>query len=248
MMDPLLAIVVNPRDRRRYEVRHYPDTNVITVVGNVEGEMDHVLGHGCLATKDVAADISGYPRAHVDCERYARGRGIGTVIYTGLVVFAHLRHLGLSDDIPEAPLGDGVSSMAAENCCVHCGGRTKSASVWWARANRHGLVRTIHSTFRHNHKADPPICYKTFLLLQSIQVPNLRILPVAPDMEEVSVIEIEQDVEIDIYTYEAAVRAGLILAVLRPRPGVQRFQDATARDFVDAYVHIPHPSSTSGGG
>lgn len=77
------------------------------------------------------SEKTGYPRAHTPDGVATQGIGLGTVLYTGLCLGAHLHYVDELRFLKVGVDGDGISSN--EN-------RSYAASAWWSQAKKHRIA------------------------------------------------------------------------------------------------------------
>jgi hypothetical protein len=199
----IFGLLVNPRDGSLYYAEKQKTRTVV-----VYSLADDEEGKGYFNHEEKYAQpsrITGLPRVHTPGGVSEKGKGTGTVLYTGLCLAASLNHrdkLSLSDlDVD----GDGISSGA---------GRSDDAERWWTRAKTvYGLAVEVEgcdeegfeietSSGRYEHHAEA--IAREYLKADKARVSDYTLT--ASGTQE------SCGLKADAYPYKKAARASLVVA------------------------------------
>jgi hypothetical protein len=210
------GLVVNPVNGRIGEVNFDRKDSSVTLYG-LDGA---VIAQGALddgsygAKYTLPAELSGYPRVHTNPgveAPFRAEKGWGTCLYAGAALTAYL---GMNSKVPL----DKVSGDR-EGVCSDSNSRSTSASRWWHAAREaYGLAveenvcgaageqeRTIQSG-EVGRKA-------RMIVEEAIQSTVSETISDVSEWELTAKYSIEKCIDVDVLTYRAVDRAGLILSV-----------------------------------
>jgi hypothetical protein len=202
-MASIFGLLVNPRDGSL----HYAEKQKQRTVA-VYSLADDEEGKGYFNSDEKYSQpsrVTGLPRVHTPDGVSEKGKGAGTVLYTGLCLAAHLDaegHLGMSGlDVS----GDGVSSGA---------GRSEDAERWWRRAKTaYGLAVEIEGCDEEEFRIETS-SGRYAEHAEAIARAYLGAGRVSVEEFEFTASGTQEScgVRADAYPYKNAARAGLVVA------------------------------------
>lgn len=209
------GLVVNPVNARIGEVNFDRKGSSVTLYGlNGDVIAQGALDDGSYGAKyTLPAELSGYPRVHTNPgveAPFRAEKGWGTCLYAGAALTAHL---GMNSKVPlDKVFGD------REGVCSDAKSRSSSASRWWDAArdayglaveeNVCGVAGEESRTFASPHTRR-----------NDAAIENALNEMVSDTISEVTEWEltvrysVEKCIDVDVLTYRAVARAGLILSV-----------------------------------